>query len=296
MTSNYETVIKALRNYRERLRSSRGIRGKLSQVDRLIVKSRQNLSHIEDPSARRALELTLECRKSLCTILYRDIFSYCDQSKNIEDRILSQTDTPKSDDEDTATGNNCSIDPTNQRAFQKHFKRLGEIGQTFAVPSFKQWQNKCQYLDMRHNREMKINAVCRYDIPSDISWWRTTMCPYKKGNESFYNHIISRHGVKIADECGLNSDADVVAYLSRLAASTNEATCMQFKQFDVVEQNGLRVLLDKRTIVKLDTETNVGILLSVDNNGKASPITAFIVNKGYLRCRVASNASNRKWE
>ena len=118
----------------------------------------------------------------------------------------------------------------------------------------------------------------------------------QKGNESFYNHIISRHGVKIAGKCGLNSDTDVVAYLSRLAASTNEATCMQFKQFDVVEQNGLRVLLDKRTIVKLDTETNVGILLSVDNNGKASPITAFIVNKGYLRCRVASNASNRKWE
>ena len=296
MTSNYEAVIKALRNYRERIRSSRGIRGKLTRLDRIIVKSRQNLSQIEDSNARRALELTRRSRKHLHAALYGYIESYYDQNKELERGILSQNSTSKRSDEATTSTDNHNANVSDERIRQKNFEQLGEIGQSSRIPTFKQWLQKCKYLNILENREMNINHVYRFDLPSEMSWWKTTIRRYENGDDSIYGHIVSRHGSEIAKKCKLTCDADVSKYLSRLAASTNEATCMQFEQFRVAYQNGSRVLQDEGNIVKLDTETHVGIIMSVDSKGGVVPITAFIVDKGYLRRRVDPNANSRKWE
>lgn len=296
MTVNYEAVIKALRRYRERLYSSKGIRGKLTRLDRLIVKSRQNLSHIEDPNARRALELTRESREFLYTALYGYIYSYYVQNIDLEKEIIFQNAPTECSNIHNQSTNILSIDPSDHPGRQDSFKQLDEVTQTFAIPLAKRWAQKSNYIGILRNRGLNINPVCRFDIPSDIRWWKDTKRPYEKGNDSFYCHIISRHGSEIAGRCGLKNDADVITYLSRLAASTNEATCMQFKQLEVTYQNDSRVLQNEGAIVKLDTETHVGIILNVGRNGEVTPITAFIVNKGYLRSRVRPNAKNRRWE
>lgn len=185
MTVNYEAVIKALRRYRERLYSSNGIRGKLTRLDRLIVKSRQNLSHIEDPNARRALELTRESREFLYTALYGYIYSYYVQNIDLEEKIISQNAPAECNNKHNKSTNILSIDPSDHPGRQDSFKQLGEVTQTFAIPLAKRWAQKSNYIGILRNRGVNINPVCRFDIPSDIRWWKDTKCPYEKGNDSF---------------------------------------------------------------------------------------------------------------
>lgn len=133
-------------------------------------------------------------------------------------------------------------------------------------------------------------ALDSFPISNNVEWWKSEIKNYAvKGDDgrltnerrphSAYEHVIGQHATQLANNIGRSTDNAIVTYLSELAASTDSEHIVQFRQ-------------NQGSVVKLDTMTNVAIILDIRDPMAPSPITSFPPNNG----KVERNLTNGRWK
>lgn len=275
MPQNLENVLRTLRNVRAKVSYSGGIQSKLRTLEQTVTTACIALSQIDENHAHAALSQTQRAGEANRHALYGLLPGYFDASDRLEQRILGYSNDNINTDRDNSQIFG-TVSESHAQGTSASNETIRSYGNRSIVPrsyeKYLDWR-ELSYLPSTYGiKKHKLECL---DISDDIEWWEKNGKPYydeeigRKVHQTYYFHVIKRHGEGIANSAALNSLNDIPKYLKALANSQDSERCVQFLQ-------------NKDDVIKFDKVTRVCLVLKRASNGNATPITAFKINRGAL--------------
>jgi hypothetical protein len=275
MPQNLENVLNNLQDVRAKVSHSGGIQPKLRTLEQTVATACIALSQIDGKHARSALSQTQKAGEASRRALYGLLPGYFAANDRLRQRILGNSDDNiNTEREDSQIFG--AVSDSHSRGMPASNETIRSYGDRSIVPrsyeKYLDWR-ELSYLPSTYGiKEHKLECL---DISDDIEWWKKNGKPYydekigRKVHQTYYFHVIKRHGEGIANSAALNCLDDIPKYLKALANSRDSERCVQFLQ-------------NKDDVIKFDKVTRVCLVLKRASNGNATPITAFKINRGAL--------------
>ena len=273
MSQNLENVLSNLQSVRAKVSSSSGIESKLRILEQTVTTACVALSQIDEKHAHTALSQTHRAGETNRRALYGLLPGYFDGSDQLQQRILGLSEDIGGE-ERGGPQSSSTVSDSHFRGASESNDAIRNYSDRRIVPrSFEKFLDWREFVYIPSTYGVKPHKLECFDISDNIEWWKSRGRAYyqkqsrRQEFESYYRHIITRHGREIAKSASLNNLEDVPKYLKVLANSQDSERCVQFSQ-------------NKTDVVKLDKVTRVCLVLRTTSNGEAIPITAFKTGRG----------------